>query len=96
VNNVRRPIKSDTLLSEYFETFNRQFELLNRGDRVGQHGEVHLEGAEAREISEIFQLRKNLFMQLGPRFPSANPYFPCPCGSGKKTKWCHKEIANAV
>jgi len=92
-DNVRRAIKSDPLLLEYFVTFEAQFELMNRGDRVGQHGEVTLEGEEAQEYESIMRKRATCFFELKSRYPVAGPYHPCPCGSGKKIKWCHKSYA---
>jgi hypothetical protein len=89
VNNVRRPIRDDIALRTYLATFDAEFELMNRGERAEQHGEITLTGNEAMEYQEIIAHRRKAFVELLPGFPETGPYHPCPCGSGKKMKWCH-------
>ena len=91
VNNIRIPVVGDPRLKAYLNTYSAEFELLNRGDRAGQHGEMCLIGAEAVEYENIQAERGNLFLGLLHLLPRFNPYLPCPCGSGKKMKWCHKD-----
>lgn len=90
INNVRKPLNSDANLIEYLKTFTEMHELMNRGDRSGGFGEVTLSGDEAREYQNIVQRQASSFMQIARNFKKAGPYLPCPCGSGKKIKWCHK------
>jgi hypothetical protein len=92
VNNVRRAINKDPVIVEYLATFDAQFELLNRGERAHHHGEIHLEGREAAEFDAIQKKLALLQSQLDSRLPSFGPYSPCWCGSGKKVKWCHKDL----
>lgn len=91
VNNVRRAIRSDPLLEAYFRTFDVQFELLNRGQRAAEYGMINLLDDEVREMYSIQLERERLHFQLLPNFPRIGPYHPCPCGSGKKVRWCHRE-----
>ena len=90
INNVRRAVAQDPLVQAYLDTFTDEFELLNLGDRVGQFGEISLCGGEAAEYHQIQARRANAFLGVLPRLPQLGPYMPCPCGSGKKMKWCHK------
>lgn len=92
VNNVRRAVKSDPALISYLATFDAEFELMNRGSRASQHGNVELLGLDAAEYHAIQQQRAILYFQLQHAFPLIGAYQPCPCGSGKKVKWCHKEL----
>jgi len=96
VNNVRRVLHPDPMLLKYLETFDTEFDLLNRGDLVGQHGEIHLLGSEANQYHAIQSERAKLYLRLLGLFPKVGPYHPCPCGSGRKVKWCHKEFINAT
>lgn len=92
VNNVRRTVKSDSMLIAYLATFDAAFELMNRGERANQRA-IELLGKDAEEYHAIQQQRAYLYLQLLPSFPVIGAYLPCPCGSGKKVKWCHKELA---
>lgn len=96
VNNLRRAIRPNPLLQAYLRTFDAQLELLNRGERAGQHGMVSLLDDEAQEMYEIQLQREQLHLQLAACFPEVGPYHPCPCGSGKKVRWCHREAAPKV
>ncbi len=91
VNNIRKALRLDPLLLAYLETFDAEFELLNRGERAIQH-EVALSGREVAELDSVRQQRANCYFELLNTFPLVGPYHPCPCGSGKKGKWCHKQV----
>jgi hypothetical protein len=93
VNNIRKKLRQLPILDEYFETFNEEYRLLNRGERANQHGEITLKDNERKEYHFIQQKRAMCFIELQRLFPYATPYTPCPCGSGKKIKWCHKDYA---
>jgi len=88
IDNVRVPIRRDPTLLEYLDTFAAKFEIMKRGARVDQHGEVHLIGAEAAEFQAIMTRQAFLRVQLQSQHPVVGPYHPCPCGSGKEVKWC--------
>ncbi len=96
VSNLRRPIHIEPVLEAYLASFDAEFELMNRGERATQHGEIRLTGAEAAEFARIQEIRGSTHLSLSARFPTVGPYHPCPCGSGKKVKWCHREAANAA
>ena len=89
VNNVRRPLSNDPCVPEYFATFDAEYELLNRGARADQHGEIELTDAEADEYHSIQAHRARLFAQVLRLAAFVGPYTPCSCNSGKKVKWCH-------
>ena len=89
VNNVRRTLSLDPCITEYFATFDAEHELMNRGDRVDQHGEIELVDSEADEYYLIQTQRATLFLQVLGLAAFIGPYMPCPCNSGKKVKWCH-------
>jgi|GEM_PF-340029 len=89
-NNVRRAVVQNQFVQAYLDTFTDEFDLLNHGDRVGQFGEISLRGEEAAEYHAIQARRANAFLGVWPRLPELGPYLPCPCGSGKRMKWCHK------
>lgn len=89
VNNVRRSISQDPNVAAYLRTFDEEFELMNRGKRAGQHGEIHLEVNEKIELNAIHTRRKELWDQIQWLYPTIGPYEPCYCRSGKKVKWCH-------
>ena len=94
VPNIRRPIRQIPELIAYFETFDAEYELMNRGERSRVFGEMHLQGSEADEYHSIMSTRAMLHMEMLSFFATATNYDPCPCGSGKKIRWCHREYAN--
>lgn len=89
VNNVRRPLRQDPALLGFFDACNEEFELMNRGARAEQHGEISLQGEEAAEYQKIQMKKTHFQIQILSLYPDVGPYTPCWCGSGKKTKWCH-------
>lgn len=90
IDSIRRPIKQSALLLEFLATFQSHFEIMNRGERAFSHGEVVLNGQEAQEFNAIQRHQVECYLELQREFPIAEAYHPCPCGSGKKIKWCHK------
>lgn len=89
VNNVRRPVSTDPFVADYLSTFDAEFELLNRGARADQHGEIELTDAEADEYASLQERRAFLVPEVLRLAAFIGPYTPCPCNSGKKVKWCH-------
>jgi hypothetical protein len=89
VNNIRRPISGEPVLLRFFGAFDRKYELLNRGARANEHGELKLEGSEAQEYHAIENDLAELSIHVLGLYPQVGLYMPCLCGSGKKVKWCH-------
>ncbi|WP_313952800.1 hypothetical protein [Accumulibacter sp.] len=89
INNIRRSISNDPCVTEYFATFDREFELINRGARADQHGEIKLTNSEADEYNSIKERQALLFPQILSIAAPIGAYTPCPCNSGKKVRWCH-------
>jgi len=89
VNNIRKPLNKHPAVVGFLKTFDEEFELMNRGERAYQHGEIELEGNEALELQEIYRKRAMFGIEMSKLQPVIGPYDPCWCGSGKKVKWCH-------
>lgn len=96
VNNFRRVTSADPNVQAYLSTFDAEFELMNRGERAVQHGQITLKDSEAIEYHEIQTERGKLYVQIAGLIPRIGPYHPCTCGSGKKVKWCHGSGFNAL
>lgn len=89
INNVRRTLTADPCVPRYLATFDAEFELLNRGARADQHGEIELTDVEASEYARIQAQRVSLHSKVLQLAAAIGPYTPCPCNSGKKVRWCH-------
>lgn len=96
VNNVRRPLSADPRLLRYLQTFDEKFDILNRGKRMEQHGLIELSADEVERMRELELEGFQLFLELRASTPEIGPYSSCPCGSGRKVKWCHRQLANAA
>jgi hypothetical protein len=90
LDNIRRPISSAPEVRNFFRALGAKYELMNRGGRAREHGEVCLRGSEVLEYHRIEGAIAQFGEQVQARYPSVGPYMPCPCGSGKKFKWCHR------
>lgn len=90
VNNVRRAVGSDPEVERYLRGFDELFEFMNRGERANLHGNVKLDGSDAAEYQKIQGRTVAAYNAIAHRLPLYGAYLPCWCGSGKKTKWCHK------
>jgi hypothetical protein len=97
VNNVRRALRSDPLILAWFKCCDAEFELLNRGERAYQVGEIELSPEEADELEQIRKRKLEFELQFSQtskpskqpqRFSHVGRNDPCPCGSGKKFKKC--------
>lgn len=95
VNNVRVALSRDPSVTQYLATFDDEFELLNRGARAKQHGEIELGESEGKEFASILSRRASLLPQVLSCTAFVGPYGPCPCNSGVKVKWCHGKGAFA-
>jgi SEC-C motif len=103
VNNVRLALSPAPEVRRYIQAYNSEFEFLNRGARAEMH-ELRLSDAECRELRVIQQQKLLAETQLAEflsLFPIQQNWrgagklgrnAPCPCGSGKKVKNCHREL----
>ncbi len=88
VDNIRRPISQLPEVVALLDVQERLFEIKNRGDRATQIGEIVFLGEEKREIFSAQQSATLKWFEVSRLVPAVGPYLPCPCGSGKKVKWC--------
>lgn len=95
VNNIRRPLSTDPLLQRYLRSFDQRFEILNKGERINQHGAIMLSGEEIARMESLEAEGHEAFLHLRSQLSEVGPYSPCPCGSGRKVKWCHRGTPNA-
>lgn len=89
VNNVRYPLTSSPNIKKFIDACDAEFELMNRGIRAEQHGEVELSGEEAEEFHEISERKMLAYIAILGQLRPPGRNDPCPCGSGKKLKKCH-------
>jgi len=89
VNNVRRALRADPAIQEFFRACDAGFELMNRGERAEQHGRIVLEGPEKEEWVAIETKKGMALATAMSRIPAPGRNDPCPCESGKKFKKCH-------
>lgn len=88
ISNVRRPLSSDPNVAAFIAACDAEFELLNRGERAFQHGEIRLTGAEASEMVDIQERKARLICSFAAVAPKVGRNDLCPCGSGEKHKRC--------
>ncbi|HEY0019469.1 MAG TPA: SEC-C metal-binding domain-containing protein [Longimicrobium sp.] len=105
VKSVLHVLSPSPAIESFIDACDAEFELMNRGDRAEQHGEIILSGAEVSEYETIQRQKLLAYMQITghsdllppPRnvldAVKAGRNDPCPCGSGKKVKKCHRELA---
>ena len=89
INNVRRALSTGSDVEAFIKALDHEYEFMNRGARINQHGEIILEGPDAREWSAIQQRKSDAQARIIARQPKPGRNDPCPCGSGKKFKKCH-------
>lgn len=84
VNMIRKPLRPDPVITEFFKAFDAKRHLLERHSEPGYFGYVSVPRAEAEAIDErIIQLQLEL-MKMRPPTPND----PCCCGSGERYKRC--------
>lgn len=89
VNNRFCSLSGHPAIAEYVEAENAHYELMNRGARADQHGEVVLPPSESRGLEQISMRAQSAFARLEEaRTWSAGRNDRCPCGSGRKYKAC--------
>lgn len=96
VNNIRKCVSRHPAVVEFLKASDAEYEFLNRGERSGQHGEIQVAGIEAQEYAAIQRAKAESFFAMLGLKPTIGVYDPCPCGSGKKVKWCHGDAIDAV
>lgn len=64
VNNVRRPLSDDPRIKPFFDLCDKEFELLDRGQRDYEHGAIRLVGDEAAALQNIQRRKDELEMEL--------------------------------
>ncbi len=90
VNNVRKPLSKNEAVVQFLSASDAEYEFMNRGERRAQHGEIKVAGPDAQEYIGIQRAKAAAFLQMVKLKPNIGAYDPCPCGSGKKVKWCHR------
>ncbi len=93
VNNIRRSLRDDVEIQQFLASFDEMYEFMNRGERAGQYGEVIVQGEDARELEFMQRRAYELEQVVKRRYPQHDPYLPCPCGCGKKARWCDQNQA---
>jgi len=88
VNNVRRRLSSSPDVVAFCRACDAEYEIMNRGARAYEHGEIHLENGEARELLAIQQCKAEAYARIVASLPRPGRNDACPCGSGKKYKKC--------
>lgn len=88
VNNIRVAIRKEEPLLKLFYACEGIFEILNKGDRKNHIGQIALSGEDAAQYAYLEQIKMEASLALLAISPRIEPYLPCPCGSGKKVKWC--------
>ncbi|PVZ89961.1 hypothetical protein C9426_00850 [Serratia sp. S1B] len=89
-NNIRLPLINNPIVSNFLAMHDKNFEFMNRGDRKGQYGKIHLSDRDAYEYALLAQEMMEIEIQMNNIYKPLGLYDPCICGSGKKAKWCHK------
>ncbi len=89
INNIRRPLSSESDVAEFIAAAEREFEFINRGDRADQHGALVLEGPDADEYDQIVKSKAVAMQRVVHRLSQIGRNQRCPCGNGKKYKLCH-------
>ncbi len=89
VNNVRRALSTHSDVASFIAAADAEFELMNRGARADEHGQIQLRDDEARELIAIKQQKHAAYAAIVARLARPGRNDPCPCGSGKKFKKCH-------
>ncbi|MBO9792755.1 SEC-C domain-containing protein [Xanthomonas phaseoli] len=83
IDNVRMPLRDDLLIKHFIQMSEAIVQVMNRGERSSQYGEVSV---PANEIQPLLQARDFLGQSLGA---GLREHAPCLCGSGSKYKRCH-------
>lgn len=89
VNNVRRALSTHSDVASFIAAADAEFELMNRGARVYEHGQIELRDDEGREFIAIRQQKQAAYAAIVAGLPRPGRNNPCPCGSGRKFKKCH-------
>jgi hypothetical protein len=69
VDNIRQALIQDKDLRRYLWLFERQFAILNRGERAFEHGAIQLSNPEMKEMRNIQKEIARLESRLQRRYP---------------------------
>ncbi len=89
VNNVRRALSRHPDVTSFIAAADAEFELMNRGSRAYEHGQIRLRNDEAFELIAIRERKEAAYAAIVARLLRPGRNDPCFCGSGKKFKKCH-------
>lgn len=88
VKNVRRALSPRPEVSAFISACDAEHELMNRGARAYEHGQIRIDGEEARELVAIKEAKIRAYQAIVAGLPRPGRNDPCPCGSGRKFKKC--------
>ena len=88
LDNIRHSYRRNEYVADFFEAHQIRFEFLNRGERANQFGDLQLSDSEWDEFGMIMRAIEATSLRVSKYFPDYSPYLSCPCGCGKKSKWC--------
>lgn len=96
VNNRFWPLSGHPAITDFLAAQEREFELMNRGQRAWEHGGIRLSGDEMDEYAAIMEAKeRSLALLQSARQWRTGRNDPCPCGSGRKHKKCCLAAAQA-
>ncbi len=81
--NIRKALRDDPVVHRFIRSREMQFEVLNKGDRANQVGEISMDASEWRPVQRAMQEADLAIINF--KFGRNEP---CPCGSGRKYKKC--------
>ena len=91
VDNIRLNISGNPLIDDCIACHEAVFNIMNRGERAHQHGEIALLGKEASTYQLLMMGAAILTLAAEAGCKTKNS--PCFCRSGKKFKFCCGEAA---
>lgn len=86
INNIRKNLKADPDVQEFIRIHDSLFEIMNRGERAHQHGEIILSDDEVGELEELAKRSEQVGFRIEAKKPERNEL--CWCGSSEKAKRC--------
>ncbi len=90
INNVRRSLGSHPSVQKLIDAYDAYFEVLNRGERACQYGEISIPPDELDPVIEgILNAGRDVTSWLASSGSKIGRNERCSCGSGLKYKRCH-------
>jgi len=90
VDNIRMALRDDAVVNDFIKLAKNRYEIMNLGERAGQHGMVSI---PAEKIHPNIEMGMFLERMLHEKIRAIDL---CPCGSGRKYKRCHHLTVNAL